>query len=74
MIISRRKAHLFTSIALAVILPIIFLAGIFFRPTYATVTPDTEQLFSHPGENNLLAQPHQPISADANPIAAFLQQ
>ncbi|NEQ50945.1 MAG: hypothetical protein F6K11_12560 [Leptolyngbya sp. SIO3F4] len=74
MIISRRKAHLFVSIALAVVLPIIFLAGIFFRPTYATVTPDTEQLFSHSGENNMLAQPQKPTSADDNPIATFLQQ
>lgn len=72
MIISRRKLHLFSSIALAILLPIIFIAGIVFRPTYATVTPDTEELLSQATANGLI--PGQQKSAEVNPISAFLQQ
>ena len=72
MIISRRKVHLFTSIALAVILPIIFVASLVFRPTYATVTPDTDQLLSQVKEPGAVAE-LQDASAQ-NPIAAFLKE
>ncbi|MBE9070876.1 hypothetical protein IQ260_30015 [Leptolyngbya cf. ectocarpi LEGE 11479] len=74
MIISRRKLHLFSSIALAVLLPIIFIAGLLFRPTYATVTPDTEKLLSQDAASGLTVQPQQQNSSELNPIAAFLQQ
>lgn len=74
MIISRRKLHLFSSIVLAVLLPIIFVAGLLFRPTYTTITPDTEKLLSKSTENGLMAQPQQQNSSELNPIAAFLQQ
>lgn len=67
MIISRRKIHLYASIALAVILPIIFIAGICFRPTYATVTEDTETLLSR----SVIDQP-QANNNQENPITAFL--
>lgn len=72
MIISRRKLHLFSSIALAILLPIIFIAGIAFRPTYATVTPDTEELLNQAIANDLI--PEQQKSTEVNPISAFLQQ
>ena len=74
MIISRRKVHLFTSIALAIVLPIIFIAGLVFRPTYATVTPATDQLLSQSHDPTLTAQPHLQNSSHQNPITAFLQQ
>ncbi|MEM1239521.1 MAG: hypothetical protein AAGI45_06765 [Cyanobacteria bacterium P01_H01_bin.26] len=70
MIISRRKIHLVSSIALAVVLPIVFIAGLLLRPTYDTVTPATEQLLSRSTERRTTAQPQ----VSANPISAFLQQ
>ncbi|MGD1854588.1 MAG: hypothetical protein ACFB2W_10080 [Leptolyngbyaceae cyanobacterium] len=73
MIISRRKVHLFSSIALAIIMPIIFIAGILWRPTYATVTPDTDQLLSHSASHTIIAQPSTQDIPEQNPIAAFLQ-
>ncbi|EKV03048.1 hypothetical protein Lepto7375DRAFT_5323 [Leptolyngbya sp. PCC 7375] len=74
MIISRRKIHLFSSIALAIMMPIIFIAGLLFRPTYATVTPDTEQLLSQTKEQKIVVQPLKKTGSDQNPIAAFLEQ
>lgn len=71
MIRSRRKLHLFSSVALAVLLPIIFIAGLLFRPAYSTVTSDTEKLLSQSVENVSIVQ-SQPQS-DENPVAAFLQ-
>lgn len=74
MIISRRKIHLYASIALAVILPIIFIAGIVFRPTYATVTDDTGKLLSQDLGKSVIAQPQQTNNHQENPIAAFLAE
>lgn len=74
MIISRRKVHLFTSIALAIVLPIIFIAGLVFRPTYATVTPATDQLVSQSHNPATTAQSHPQNSSHQNPITTFLQQ
>ncbi|MEL6334205.1 MAG: hypothetical protein AAFQ76_16625 [Cyanobacteria bacterium J06626_26] len=74
MIISRRKVHLLASIALAIILPIIFIAGLVFRPTYATVTPATDQLVSQSHNSMATAQPHSQHSSYDNPITVFLQQ
>ncbi|MEM8612194.1 MAG: hypothetical protein AAGF93_09270 [Cyanobacteria bacterium P01_H01_bin.105] len=74
MIISRRKIHFFSSIALAIVMPIIFIAGLLFRPTYATVTPDTDQLLSQSVDQKIVAQPWKQAPSDQNPIAAFLQQ
>lgn len=68
MIISRRKIHLFSSIALAIIMPIIFIVGLLFRPTYATVTPETEQLLSHTKEQKIVVQPLKKTESDQNPI------
>jgi len=73
-IISRRKVHLLASIALAVVLPIIFIAGLVFRPTYATVTPATDQLVSQSHNEAATAEFHLQHSSHQNPITAFLQQ
>lgn len=74
MIISRRKVHLFSSIALAVLLPIIFVASLVFRPTYATVTPDTDQLLSQASDPAMVAQSQSQDASTQNPIAVFLGQ
>ncbi|MDV3349697.1 hypothetical protein SPB21_26110 [Leptothoe sp. ISB3NOV94-8A] len=55
-------------------MPIIFIAGLLFRPTYATVTPDTDQLLSHTKEQKIVVQPSKKTGSDQNPIAAFLEQ
>jgi hypothetical protein len=73
-IISRRKIHLFSSIALAIIMPIIFIAGILLRPTYATVTPETDQLLSRSTAPTTMAAPLKSNTSDQNSIAAFLNQ
>ena len=54
-------------------MPIIFIAGILWRPTYATVTPDTDQLLSHSASHTIIAQPSTQDIPEQNPIAAFLQ-
>ena len=74
MIISRRKVHLLASIALAVVLPIIFIAGLVFRPTYATVTLATDQLVSQSHNAAATAEAPPQHSSHQNPITAFLQQ
>lgn len=72
MILSRRKIHLFSSIGLAIILPIIFIVGILCRPTYKTVTSDTDQLLSDLTNHKIIAHPSNATTKD--PITAFLQQ
>ncbi|MBX2862430.1 MAG: hypothetical protein KTR27_02670 [Leptolyngbyaceae cyanobacterium MAG.088] len=74
MIISRRKLHLFSSIALAIIMPIIFIAGLLFRPTYATVTPDTDQLLSQSLQTNVVLPPSTSNAPHQNSMTAFLRQ
>ena len=73
MIISRRKIHLFSSIVLAIMMPIIFIAGILLRPTDATVIPDTDQLLSHTKERKIVVQPLKKTVSDQNPITVFLE-
>ena len=72
MIISRRKLHLVSSIALAIILPIIFVAGLIFRPSYDTISPATEQLLSYSDHRS----GHRITQSQdsTNSIATFLQQ
>jgi hypothetical protein len=49
MIFSRRKAHFFSFIALACLLPLVFLVGVFFRPTFIPADPSTAPLFALAG-------------------------
>ena len=46
MILSRRKAHFYMWIGLAGLLPIVFLAGLIWRPTVPTVDEGTDELFA----------------------------
>lgn len=55
---------------MAIILPIIFVAGLVLRPTYATVTPDIDELASRP----LSQATTQPQALSHQKLAAFLQQ
>ena len=47
MILSRRKVHFFSFIALGCLLPICFLAGVFLRPSYDAV--EEPELFARAG-------------------------
>ncbi|MEA5467092.1 hypothetical protein [Leptothoe sp. PORK10 BA2] len=64
MLISRRKAHLWSSIVLAIVLPLLFIVGVLFRPVYGPVSEPAEALFQ---------QAELPATQE-NLIAAFLQQ
>jgi hypothetical protein len=55
-------------------MPIIFIAGILLRPTYATVTPETDQLLSRSTAPTTMAAPLKSNTSDQNSIAAFLNQ
>jgi hypothetical protein len=46
MILSRRKAHFYMWMGLAGLLPIVFLAGLIWRPTIPTVDETTDELFA----------------------------
>lgn len=46
MILSRRKAHVYMMMGLAGFLPVVFLAGLIWRPAIPTVDDTTDELFS----------------------------
>lgn len=46
MILSRRKVHFYASLTLACVLPLIFLAGLIFRPKVPTVGEAADELFA----------------------------
>ena len=46
MILSRRKTHFYASVVLACTLPVVFLAGLLFRPTVPTVDESVDELFA----------------------------
>lgn len=46
MILSRRQAHFYTVVCLAGILPLVFLAGLIWRPSFPTVDESTDELFA----------------------------
>ncbi len=73
MIISRRKIHLFSSIALAIMMPIIFIAGILFRPAYTTITADTDQLMSYSTGHTIVTQPWNQSAFGQDPISSLLK-
>jgi len=46
MILSRRQAHFYIIASLAGILPLVFLAGLIWRPSFPTVDNSTDELFA----------------------------
>ncbi|MEM9163923.1 MAG: hypothetical protein AAGC54_12750 [Cyanobacteria bacterium P01_F01_bin.4] len=73
MILSRRKAHLVYFVVLAILLPILFVAGIVFRPVYGPSGVDAEALFSQSG-HGVFARQHELNTIEQNQISAFLQR
>lgn len=72
MILSRRKAHLFSSITLAVLLPLLFVLGLLLRPNYSPINTDVEALFSSADSPQITANQTELTVQGSNPIAAFL--
>ncbi|NEP09790.1 MAG: hypothetical protein F6K14_06115 [Symploca sp. SIO2C1] len=46
MILSRRKAHFYTVVILSAVLPLVFFAGLLWRPSIPTVDETTDELFA----------------------------
>lgn len=78
MILSRRQVHLYANVALAVLLPICFLAGLLLRPNYDVVDNSADELFQRSaqsqveqlltfsqGQPDLMAAP--PLTVDSEP-------
>ena len=55
-ILARRKAHFYSSIVLACLLPIVFLVGVFLQPQVAEVGDSTEALFASSGAASVNAE------------------
>ncbi len=49
MILSQRKAHFLSSIALACLVPLLFFIGVIFRPSYGIVNESVQPLFTISG-------------------------
>lgn len=49
MVISRRQVHLYSFVVLAVVLPLCFIAGLVWRPTFAPVDASADALFQRAG-------------------------
>ena len=68
-ILARRKAHFYSSIVLACLLPIVFLAGVFLQPQVTAVSDPTAVLFAASGAASVNAEvggdaiASQPLSA-----------
>lgn len=49
MVISRRQVHLYSFVILAIVLPLCFVAGLVWRPTFAPVDASADALFQRAG-------------------------
>ncbi|MGR3276968.1 hypothetical protein ACSYAD_17845 [Acaryochloris marina NIES-2412] len=49
MVISRRQVHLYSFVILAIMLPLCFIAGLVWRPTFAPVDASADALFQRAG-------------------------
>lgn len=49
MVISRRQVHLYSFVILAIVLPLCFLAGLVWRPSFAPVDASADALFQRAG-------------------------
>ncbi len=49
MVISRRQIHLYSFVVLAIVLPLCFIAGLVWRPTFAPVDSSADALFQRAG-------------------------
>lgn len=49
MVISRRQVHLYSFVILAIVLPLCFIAGLVWRPTFAPVDASADALFQRAG-------------------------
>lgn len=49
MVISRRQIHLYSFVILAIVLPLCFIAGLVWRPTFAPVDASADALFQRAG-------------------------
>ena len=64
-ILARRRAHFYSSIALACLLPIVFLIGVFLQPQVADVGDPTAALFAASGAASVNAEVlGEPIASD----------
>lgn len=65
MIIERRQVHFYSFMVLAILLPLIFIAGLLFRPTYTAVDQAANPLFATAGFPTEAPAERQTIATDS---------
>lgn len=73
MILSRRKAHLVYFVVLAILLPILFIAGVVLRPVYGPSGADIDSLFSQV-KKAVFANQVKRAETGQNPVSVFLKR